>query len=289
MADIFIGLVSHVGSRFAVSQGPTGLAAHLREAFTERDLSVEVVVNTANLWTATGQPVTQEDAVRTLDAEMAVMNRWARYLRQGRLGTTDTIRGAVRSIRRSVVRARRPTPDSVRRLLDIEASHLDLMARALASGSPWILILEDDAESADVVDCAEGLASLFARKGSVPAFVNVSESFTPEQLGIDHLLAPTDVPWAGTFSRVVLAAERPVTNTVCAVAYRRSFLVDLVSSWNERGLFPVVPIDWKLNDILMDFHRQGLIGAGDCWLVEPAPIRQMSMHEPASGGQRRDR
>jgi hypothetical protein len=41
---------------------------------------------------------------------------------------------------------------------------------------------------------------------------------------------------------------------------------------------PIIPIDWKLNAALMQLVQEGSIGDGDCFTLEPAPIRQSSMH-----------
>ena len=109
------------------------------------------------------------------------------------------------------------------------------------------------------------------------AYVNVSESFPLDALGIEHLLTPTDVPWAGTANRGVLSASRPVTNTVCAILYRAQFARDLLAEFAQMPMTPVLPIDWKLNDALMRMNADGRLGPGSCWLVSPAPIDQLSM------------
>jgi hypothetical protein len=69
-----------------------------------------------------------------------------------------------------------------------------------------------------------------------------------------------------------------VTNTVCAVLYRSTFLADLLPTLKDIPMEPIVPIDWKLNAALMQLVREGTIGDGDCFTLEPAPIRQSSMH-----------
>jgi hypothetical protein len=166
----------------------------------------------------------------------------------------------------------------VRRLLNIEASHVDLLQRGLSHGADWILVLEDDAATADLEDCADGLAALMATAGAQPAYLNVSRSFTPEELGIAHLLQPESVhAWAGVVPRTIMSASKPVTNTVCAIAYRAEFAARLLERWETMPVVPVVPIDWKLNEVLMSMHHDGELGPSDCWLVEPAPIDQMSM------------
>ena len=75
----------------------------------------------------------------------------------------------------------------------------------------------------------------------------------------------------------ILSASKPVTNTVCAVLYRTSFLEELLTVLDSLPLSPVIPIDWKLNAALLQMHDSGALGAGDCWFLEPAPIVQRSM------------
>lgn len=272
---LFVGVVSHEGSRFAVSQGPTGLAHHLEQALP----GTVVAVNTANLLDEATLPVTPRMAQATLTAELRLDREWANYL--GRtLGLRWWAVHAMRWARRGWLRLRPPGPHMVSRLLNIEFSHLDLMRRGLASGAPWVLIIEDDGFAPDISDLSTGLAGLMAADPS-PAYVNVSESFTTEQLGIDHLLRPVaGQAWAGAVPRSIVQADRPITNTVCAILYSAPFLADLVKAMDSLPVEPVVPIDWKLNLALMRMFESGQIGPGDCWLVEPAPIRQMSM-QPA--------
>jgi hypothetical protein len=74
-----------------------------------------------------------------------------------------------------------------------------------------------------------------------------------------------------------LAASRPVTNTVCAILYRATFLRDLVAEMESLPMTPVVPIDWKLNIALMNMFESGSLLNGDCWNVTPGPMDQLSM------------
>ena len=274
--SLFVGVVSHMGSRFAVGQGPRGLGAQLASALPE---SV-VQVNTENFIDDSTWTIDTAQVQRTLSAEIRLDHEWATFLSRPR----TVRRGAssvARRLRRLWRRVQPPSPAMVRRLVNIELSHLDLMRRGLESQAPWILIIEDDAFAEDVKDLAEGLSGLMAADPPA-AFVNVSESFTTTELGVDHLLTPlVHARWAGNHARVLLAAARPVTNTVCAILYRREFLTGLVDAMDSLPLEPVVPIDWKLNLALMSMYRSGAIGAGECWLVEPAPIAQMSMRPAA--------
>ena len=273
--DLFIGVVSHVGSRFADSQGEDGLAAKLRRSLSGQGMEVAVAVNTENLLDPSTLPVTRHMAQQSLGEQLRLARTWSRYLDQRRGAGWWAMHG-LRRVKRSLALTSSDTR-AVTRLLNIELSHLDLMRRGLKSGAPWVLVLEDDAGCTDPTDCAHGLAGLMQGPAR-PAFVNVSESFALADLGISHLLRQADgVSWQGSVSRQVLAADRPVTNTVCAILYEADFLRSLVATMEALPMTPVVPIDWKLNLALMQMHASGGIEAGACWLVEPAPIVQRSM------------
>lgn len=272
---LFIGVVSHEGSRFAVSQGPKGLAARLAVALPR----VEVAVNIVDLLPAQSDWVGPKQVQASLTAERAVDRRWASFLGRTSSPRWWGVYGA-RGLRRAWQRLQPPGDGVLRRLINIELSHLDLMRRGLASGAPWVLILEDDAFTSDISDLSGGLTALLAQPEG-PAYVNLSESFTPDELGIARLLSPARIGWQGTADRTVLTAERPVTNTVCAILYSSAFLQDLVAQLDALPMEPVVPIDWKLNEALMRLYAAGTIRAGDCWLVEPGPIAQMSMQPTA--------
>lgn len=276
MTALAIGVVSHEGSRFSVSQGPDGLARLLEPPLARQGVRTEVRVNTMDLHDGGRDPVTDAMTQRSLTAQLHLERTWARFLRRP-TGARWWLNHSLRWVRRGEQVLRSPGPGMTERLLNIELSHLDLMRWSCATGADWALILEDDAASADVDDCAAGLAAIMMASPG-PAYVNVSQSFGAATLGIDHLLRPAPgVTWAGTGARTVMASARPVTNTVCAVLYRVDFLHRLVEAMEGLPMEPVVPIDWKLNLALMDLFNVGDLGPGDCWLVDPGPIDQLSM------------
>jgi len=262
-----------------VSQGPDGLAALLSDRFLGSGVTSAVQVNTTNLHDPRVFPIDAASVQQTLSAELRLQGQWAKYLRSGASASVaDVARSVVRSARRAVRRFRAPSPKSVTRLVNIELSHLDLMRAGLASGAPWILILEDDAFAPDLSDCSQGLLGLMRECPSSIDFINVSQSFSNAELGISHLLTSLTQPvWAGSIDRAIFAASKPVTNTVCAILYRRDFVSDLVTVMDALPMTPVVPIDWKLNIALMQLFDSGRLRDGSCLLVDPAPIDQMSM------------
>jgi hypothetical protein len=272
---LFIGVVSHENSRFATSQGPDGLASRLAETLRRPGTDVTVHVNTTDLLDEATNPVTEAMVQASLTEQLLLDRRWAAYLGRSR-GPAWWATHAARWARRAEQAVRSPGVGMVRRLLNIELSHFDLLRSGIEADAEWILVLEDDAASLDNHDCAEGLAALM-QAAPQPSFVNVSQSFTNAELGIEHLLRLAPVGWAGTSARTILTAERPVTNTVCAILYRGSFATALLEVLESLPMEPVVPIDWKLNLALMRMFETGRLGPGDCWLVDPAPIDQLSM------------
>jgi len=180
----------------------------------------------------------------------------------------------VRRVHLAWERVRGGDTATVERLLNIEYSHLDLMRAGLDSGASWILILEDDAGIRDLKALRE-LFIFLIHADTQSKIVSLSDSFSIPQLGVSHLLRPH-----GPLELNILCSERPVTNTVCAIAYRRNFLRHLVQALETLPIEPIVPIDWRVNEALIALWDQGDIGAGECWLIDPAPIVQLSMHDP---------
>ena len=279
MTDLFIGVVSHEGSRFAVSQGPGGLAAVLAAQLRSLGQSVQVEVSTVDAYDPVQLPITRAMVRACLTAQVHLDRRWARYLGRAR-GPRWWATHGLRWVRRAEQLVRPPGPKLVERLLNIEMAHFALLRSGLATGADWVLILEDDASSVEVVDCAAGLAWLMSSRADErqPAYVNISQSFALDELGIAQLLTLTpDASWAGDAPRRILSSARPATNTVCAILYRGSFVRDLLAVTDALPMEPVVPIDWKLNLALIQMFSSGALGAGDCWFVDPAPIDQLSM------------
>jgi len=88
--------------------------------------------------------------------------------------------------------------------------------------------------------------------------VNLSKSHSERELGTQSIyvgreaFAPETMPGVEAW-----VAQRPVTNTVCAVLYRRSFLAHILAKLEDIPTYPVVPIDWKLNRALMNMNKFG--------------------------------
>ena len=269
--DLFIGVVSYPGTRYPESSGPSGLGRQLSEDIP----GSVVVINSEDLWLPDSEPDSR-DARASHQAELLAEWKWARFLGYSRSPRFIT-RLSARWLKFFLRPARNRSGRTVTRLMNIELSHLDLWRRALDSGATYCLVLEDDANCADVVDLASGIRGWIADHFQ-PAFVNLSASFIVDSLQATALLERSnEVAWNGSVDREVLRAKKPITNTVCAVLYHREFLQTFVNAWMQVPESPVAPIDWKMNLVLRDMYSAGFFSRADAWWVEPAPIEQRSM------------
>lgn len=287
-SKVFLGLVTHARTRFPENAGPEGLVARLGCALTEMGTEIVTSVHDADLHDSSILPLTNAEVHASIKAELGVEHEWRRQihpeLNSARLLGEMTARRIYRQMRLDPpwhfgANATSRGAAMLRRLVNIELAHLSLMREAVTCGSEWALIVEDDAQLEDAPDFASALDRFIRNRtgNAQPRYVNVSRSFPTGTLGIDHLLTPVGVWDAQTR---LLSSDRPVTNTVCGILYRTDFVQELLHTFEEIPISPVLPIDWKLNQALLILHRNQELGASDCWFLDPAPILQGSMHEP---------
>ena len=263
-----IGVVTHEGSRFPEAIGDAGAAASLASALRALDCDVSIRVMAEDLWAGEATPAMVQ---ASLNAQLALEAAWGRFLGRSRTASWWLEQG-LRTLGRVRRRLSPPSPSMVRRLLNIELAHMTLLRVGLDSGADVMVVLEDDAVLEDPVDAAAGLLGLLSLDWG---YVSISASFGSGHLRVGGLLSPAGT-WAGTRTRQVLRSSLPVTDTVCAMAYRGDFLATLVPALDQVPQQPVLPIDWKLNAALMAMARRADLSQA-CLLVEPGPFRQGSM------------
>jgi hypothetical protein len=234
------------------------------------------------------------EIAKSIDAELAAELDWKRHVSGSDFQPITMAKLKVhRALRRRRFLPRHGEPSDsdsagirmVRRLVNIEHAHLNLMREALAADAEWILIIEDDAALDDSLlnldEFASSLVRLFvsAQTQDEPGYINISRSHSDSELGTNDIYV-TSVPFSieATSKIIARVAKRPVTNTVCAILYRRQFLLTLIDWLEQIPLSPVLPIDWKLNRALMLMSAAGLTPEGTCWSLTPGPIVQGSMH-----------
>ena len=281
--DLFVGLVTHPGTRYPDASGETGLGPTVVRTLRERGRGVAWHVSADDAWTPALLPIDRDQVRASVRAELDVEGRWRAYIAGRSLPLADRLLLAVRRAKRTwdlappwrQLQDDDPGFRSVRRLANIELSHMRLLREAVAAQPTWALIIEDDAGAPDPALFAQELDAFLTDRAddSQPVMVSLSESFTPAQLGIEHLLSPIHERVPGvTWS--LWESQRPVTNTVCATLYRGDFLQRLMAELERIPLSPVVPIDFKVNEALMQVAQQST--PGDCWIAHPAPLTQRS-------------
>ena len=269
MGDLFIGLVTHQRTAHPESSDPIGLKQTLSDVLTDAGLRIQSRTEDRNLLPATVS-ISESDLVDSRNMLKLVQRAWSRYRSE------STIREQLQRLRGALRTDLEPDSDvAAKRLLNIELSHLSLMESALESESRFTLIIEDDAQCVDVIGLSHDLLALMGRD-ETPFMTQLSTSFSPSELGISQLLREPLRTWSN--GGIEYALDRPVTNTVCAVLYRRDFLEHVVPRWRAMDLMPVIPVDWRLNAILIDMHEGGRLPHGYASIVIPGPIVQRSLH-----------
>lgn len=281
--DLFIGLVTFPGTRFVQARTDKGLAAQLTRWLPKYGISTKVSIQEEDLLNPNDFSVSVARVRDAIDAELLIEREWREYLSGKKASVPFRLLLLGRKLWRRFKwtppwqRSSTPSDASARsliRLANIELSHLAIVDAAVESQARWCLILEDDAQINDPQNFAREL-SVFIRNVEAAnhdvSMINLSESFTPEQLGIAPLLHP--VAPSPTEYWTLFTSSRHITNTVCAVLYRRDFLQALRAQLLTIPLEPVVPIDFKINSAIA---RGGQALPGKTWVCSPAPITQAS-------------
>jgi hypothetical protein len=282
--DVFIGLVTFPRTRFAQARSEGGLAAQLSRGLRSRGLTTQVSIQEFDLLNPRELNVTPTAIRDSIEAELLIEREWREYLSGDRASLRlRALLGARRVWRRLRLAPpwQRKSPltasgaRSLIRLANIELSHLSIMDAALTSQARWCLILEDDAQTDDPQTLARQLSQFieYVEKASTSVTtMNLSESFTPQQLGICNLLDPVPSdPLVTNWN--LYASKKHVTNTVCAVLYREDFLLCLREQLAAIPLEPVIPIDFKINAAII---RGEAVLPGETWICSPAPVVQAS-------------
>jgi hypothetical protein len=281
--DFFLGLITHPRTTFPDARSELGLASQLGIALRACGATVELEIFDQNLLVPGAIALNRNAVKDAIDAESQIELRWREYLTDNNpslaFKTFTTMRKTWRALqlappwKRKIAESDRGAK-MLSRLANIELAHVAAVRRAVESGAKWVIILEDDAESMDPQSLALGLMEFTAAATNTgqPSTMNLTESFTPDQLGIQHLLTarsnegqPCD--WKTSTS------EKLITNTVCAVLYERTFLETLLDRLESIPIEPIVPIDFKINAAYMNWPDQK---PGMCWVCTPAPVTQGS-------------
>jgi hypothetical protein len=297
ISGLFVGLITYGGSAFNRHGEATQTIGRIEAAMAADGLECSSLVSDRDDYSAADFPITRSRLLSSAVFQAWLEFRWRRYLARGRANSLSSLPRdvavlAVMSIRR-VHSYLGPNPfrpavhmpgaRQVIRLLNIDLSHLRVYQAALQANSPGVLVIEDDARL-DAGDRAYvALSILLSRiEMNEPSIVNLSESISVTELGVEGIVdSPSSL--VGVEGIGISSCSRPVTNTVCANLFSRRFVELLVSDIEKRGLLPVIPIDWRLNRMIMDEWKSGGLDATSCAWITPGIFVQGSMHSSASG------
>jgi len=259
-----VGLVTHESSRFR-SQGMATLES-VSGAAKAAGIDVRLLVSDRNDADPHQHSLTRGTVVSSARHQAELEARWRAHVAGKGISAVPSPLTLGMQARRSF-----DSVESVLRLLNIDYSHLRLWRHALATGASAALVVEDDAQLVDK-HVGEFLAALLPRIQERSVLLNCSRSIAIDDLGITEILREATTTLQ--FQEVqVTETDRAITNTVCANLYSREFLEELVAFIDRRGLVPVVPIDWRVNEFLL-YHPEM-----KTWWADPAPFVQGSMHE----------
>lgn len=170
------------------------------------------------------------------------------------------------------------------RMGNMTLGHLEILRIFVNSGERLAAVFEDDTEFVnDLVllrDFYNILVHFCAYSNSTSHFfMNISNSFTIEELGVRHLLREEVNDLRMKSSQKVIRTLRPFTNTTSALIYSRHF-AQLVLSYSQellsRKLYKHLPYDMLLNLIITRSFGQGM--DIKCFHNLPGMFRQGSLH-----------
>lgn len=282
---VFVGLVTHRETRYPESRGESGLVHEVHQALGHLGINSQVHVFDEDLWSDAVLDIDRGVVERSIQAELSTEKAWRVYHGVRWPRPLLDLAFGIRSLRRRATfegptrRSRSRGYAMVRRLVNIELAHVHLMRQAVLDGSTWALIVEDDAHG-DAVTTASVIERIVRAESyrNQPAYVNLSRSFSHQRLGVTDGLAVVNDGSKFAGGTAFLRSDKPVTNTVCAILYRTSFLASLLENLESKPLDPVIPIDWKINAALMEMAESRAIQPGDAWLCAEPPVVQGSMH-----------
>ena len=171
------------------------------------------------------------------------------------------------------------------RFQNIRLSMVYLFESFLDSGSDFAIIFEDDADFLDYKKQAnlvhETLRMLSKLPGGDNIFMNISESYTPTELGIEHLMRvylDTDEYLKNSGSKIY-SLTKPAANTTAAIICDQKFIERILIFYKKISLslgagYKFMPLDWTINRFMIETFKYEKIW---CFTVYPGLIPQLSL------------
>ena len=168
------------------------------------------------------------------------------------------------------------------RILNISAGHMCLLQDFLESGKNIGLIFEDDAgfeTSEKLIAAIFDLVNFTESRNTNACFIDISDSFSFEELGVQHLVTQLNLPEAQKrfFGNEMFQMTRPCTNCRCAVMYNRKMANLFFTGLKRLSIIPgmrIIGADVSLNWILLELARSK--DNIDCFHLHPGLFPQLS-------------
>ena len=281
--DLFLGLVTHRNSAFNSSGESTKALENLSLQLEGLGLIVETLISDRDEYSSENFPVSTDALKSAAKVQSQLERDWRLFLisqagfpapiRATKIAVTHALYQLMlfKRLRGTKGASTSQAAKAYRRLINIDLSHRRILEEGLKSGAPMVVVLEDDASELNSHQ-AQVLADVIrlARDQGVD-FVNLSESISIDDLGVTRILKRGKII-ASVHENQVIAMDTPVTNTVCANIYGSNFATLFASYLSEDRLTPVIPIDWRLNQVIMEHPETR------CWWTRPGLFLQRSMH-----------
>lgn len=277
--DLFLGLVTHPTSAFNRDNRAGKLLDQLTEALTSHGLRVDSLISDRNDYSPEDFPVNRASLIEAAEAQSALERQWREYVNV-RAGTKPAKNAQSFGLylamlgKRTAAALRGKGSSAARayeRLVNIDLSHLRILSEGIHSGAAGIVILEDDASISSQEQIQVFVQVINAALESNIDFVNLSESISASELGIEPILGRARTIHADQRSKII-ELDTPLTNTVCANYYSSDFAKKFCEHIAPPNHVPVKPIDWRLNQVMLANPTTRT------WWVQPGIFVQGSMH-----------
>ncbi len=281
--DLFLGLVTYQNSAFNSSGEATRALEDLSTQLHGAGLQVETLISDRDDYTSENFPISPDSLRLAAKAQSQLEHNWRLFLisraqfavpsRFAKIIAAHALYQLMQLKRLAATKGggASQSAKAFRRLINIDLSHRRILEEGLKSGAPVIVVLEDDASplNSQQVQVFAGVIRLALNQDV--DFINLSESISVHDLGITGIL-DRGKSISTEYENQVIALDTPVTNTVCANIYGSNFATLFTSYLSEDRLTPVIPIDWRLNQVMLDHPDTR------CWWVRPGLFLQRSMH-----------
>ena len=277
---LLLGLITHPGSHFNSDGEATERFRELGACIQDLGLNVETLISDRNEFDTGDQKIPMAQRLNSAWAQVKAEKAWAKYLMASRGSRKiDLGPGWLFYLGMFLKRAFSFLVSSryLKRLANIDLSHLRVLKEGMASKADWILVVEDDGKVGKVQLVAEKISALIKAldDDEVDIFVNLSESIDHSELGAQEILARAKESLFLSDGAKVVHVTPPISNTVCANLYSRRFAIRFAEAIESQGILPSIPIDWRLNRVIMDSVGNDI---KSFWVI-PGIFIQGSMHD----------